>query len=198
MNEIEIWKEYTGEITAFHGHLMISNKGRILRQYDRWPYASMIKGSIDMDGYNIFRISINGKRYTKKVHRLVAETFCPNPENKPEVDHINAIRNDNRVENLRWATRLENSRNPHHRKLKSKTQKRVLSQYNHLIDANKKPVYAEHIDGSSIEFDSVNQLMEYFDIKSYNNIFKKLKSGEYYTAHNSKMLGWKIGYIKNP
>ena len=45
------------------------------------------------------------------VHRIVAETFIPNPENKSEVDHINRIRNDNRVENLRWVTRLENAQN---------------------------------------------------------------------------------------
>lgn len=50
-----------------------------------------------------------GKVYL--VHRLIAETFIPNPENKPFIDHINQIRDDNDVENLKWATVAENGYN---------------------------------------------------------------------------------------
>lgn len=61
----------------------------------------------DADGY--LKVKANGK--DRFVHRLIAETFIPNPENKPQIDHFNRNRADNMVENLRWVTHKENSRN---------------------------------------------------------------------------------------
>jgi hypothetical protein len=53
----------------------------------------------------------SGKIKNFFIHRLVALTFIPNPESKPEVDHINRVRDDNHVDNLRWATRCEQNKN---------------------------------------------------------------------------------------
>lgn len=66
----------------------------------------------DVKGYMMVWFYKDGKRKMHKVHRLVAKAFIPNMENKPEVDHINADKADNRVENLRWVTSRENFHNP--------------------------------------------------------------------------------------
>ena len=72
----------------------------------------ILRYNIDPDGYAYYVLCVDGQRKTVKAHRLVAEAFIPNPENKPAIDHINGNRLDNRVENLRWVTNIENSHNP--------------------------------------------------------------------------------------
>lgn len=59
------------------------------------------------NGYMYYRHYVNGKQVSLYLHRVIAEVFIPNPENKPTVDHINHVRDDNRLENLQWATRAE-------------------------------------------------------------------------------------------
>lgn len=72
----------------------------------------MLKQVPDGKGYMMVWLYKNKKRQMYKVHRLVAKAFIPNTENKPEVDHINGVKDDNRVENLRWVTSKENFHNP--------------------------------------------------------------------------------------
>lgn len=111
----EIWKDIEG----FEGLYQVSNLGRVksLERYNigiknKSINERYLKQSPDGNGYLMVWLYKGTKRKTMKVHRLVAEAFIPNPKQKPQIDHINAIRQDNRVENLRWCTEKENSNNP--------------------------------------------------------------------------------------
>lgn len=63
-------------------------------------------------GYMDYTFSGDGIQSIITVHRLIAEAFIPNPKNKPCIDHINTVKDDNRIENLRWCTQQENMNNP--------------------------------------------------------------------------------------
>lgn len=104
----EIWKEIEG----YNKRYFISNKGSVKRICEKSKKEVYMKIHKNEKGYCRVRLSYNYKTNFKSVHRLVAEAFIPNPENKPEIDHINGNREDNRVENLRWATHSENMNNP--------------------------------------------------------------------------------------
>ena len=71
----------------------------------------VLKATLNSAGYKNVDLHINGVRYNKKIHRLVAEHFIDNPENKPCVDHIDRDKLNNMYWNLRWATTSENMRN---------------------------------------------------------------------------------------
>ena len=70
-----------------------------------------LKHVLDKDGYHRISLCRDGKHNTFLIHRLVAIHFIANPDNKPEVDHINKNTDDNRIENLRWVTKSENNQN---------------------------------------------------------------------------------------
>jgi len=79
--------------------------GTILRIWK--SFTKEIKSSKDRDGYLKIVLFKNGKRNYYTLHRLLALAFIPNPENKYSIDHINRIKDDNDLLNLRWATREE-------------------------------------------------------------------------------------------
>jgi hypothetical protein len=73
--------------------------------------VKVLRPALINSGYWAICLTANKTQHTYTVHRLVALAFIPNPDGKKEVDHINRIKTDNRVKNLRWATRSENEIN---------------------------------------------------------------------------------------
>ena len=87
-------------------HIFISSLGNVIN-LNTFTYPVL---SSDGRGYLRLRFQKNKKRYNYKVHRLVAQLFIPNPENKPFVDHIDGNKENNCVSNLRWSTPSENTK----------------------------------------------------------------------------------------
>ena len=119
----EEWKAIPG----YEGYYEASTYGNI-RSVDRilncpWGKIYPAKGkykkqSYGKDKYLFVCLSKENKHKSLPVHRLIAKTFIPNPNNKPQIDHIDGDKTNNRVDNLRWCTAKENNNNPITRKRK--------------------------------------------------------------------------------
>ena len=121
-------KEYWKDIEGYEGLYQISNLGRVKSFYS----GKVLKAYKTRNGYLSIRLSKNGISHGFSIHRLVANAFIPNPENKPEVNHIDEDKTNNKVSNLEWNTRLENMR------------------HGSIIQRKQKPVFAVN---KSMEFD---------------------------------------------
>lgn len=114
---MEVWRDVRG----YEGLYQVSSLGRV-RSLDRTihgvrcgrSWSSMRSGremcpNTDKDGYKTIKLCKEGRVSRWLVHRLVALAFIPNPDGKPQINHINGDKADNRVENLEWTTNSENT-----------------------------------------------------------------------------------------
>lgn len=125
---MEIWRDIKG----YEGLYQISNEGRVKSLPREWKCARNESGNRNHNEIimspqlrlNYYRVRLvkDGVGKNKSIHRLVAEAFIDNPDNKPVIDHINGNSIDNRVENLRWCTQKENNGFELHRKNIGKAQ----------------------------------------------------------------------------
>ena len=157
----EIWKP----IKNYEGYYEISSLGRVkaltrtIKQKDHYIcWKERIKTlRTDYNGYQVVTLCKDRCSKTFYIHRLLAEAFIPNPENKLYVDHINTITYDNRLENLRWVTAEENSNNnltlQHFKNDASNREsinKRLISRKLHKTKTGPKTVYQYDINGKFI------------------------------------------------
>lgn len=96
-----MWKDIEG----YEGLYQVSTLGRVKNSRT----GRVLKVGKIGNGYLIVNLYKDGKRTNYKVHRLVAQAFIPNPQNKPQVNHIDEDKENNYVENLEWSTAKENN-----------------------------------------------------------------------------------------
>ena len=92
------------DIKGYEGIYAITSCGKV------WSYRrqKFLKDRADKDGYRRVNLSAFGTTKTFFVHRLVAEAYIPNPENKTQVNHIDEVKSHNYIGNLEWVSRIEN------------------------------------------------------------------------------------------
>ena len=105
----EIWKDVVG----YEGFYEVSNMGRVRNTSTHYVLSQYLGNN----GYMSLRLGKcnKDKKMLMLVHRLVAEAFIPNPNNLPCVGHIDESRTNNRADNLKWCTHLENNNEPQHK-----------------------------------------------------------------------------------
>lgn len=100
----EVWKDVVG----YEGYYKVSNLGNVKRIIKNGVAAERLLSPSTYSGYPRVCLCVDGRQNNYLVHRLVAIAFLGKPESNKEVNHINGIKGDSRLENLEWVTSREN------------------------------------------------------------------------------------------
>jgi hypothetical protein len=109
-------------IKGFEGLFVITKDLKVISIPRKGTLGGEIKPILNTEnGYYRVSLTKDNKRKKTMLHRLIAEQFIPNPNNYKNVDHINGIKTDNRIENLRWCSQADNTRFENHKLRKNNT-----------------------------------------------------------------------------
>lgn len=144
----EIWKDIPG----YEGFYQVSNMGRVkhLVEWRGNDYSAryisnpkIVLPHLDCNGYERIRLFMWGKGKPYRIHRLVAKAFIPNPNNYPQINHIDEDKTNNRVDNLEWCTQTYNN--------KYGTRGQRIGITNHNGKGAKRSVLQYDLDGNFIQ-----------------------------------------------
>lgn len=169
-------------IPGWEGYYEVSNVG-LIKSVERTYFngiahilttTGILKPKLDKDCYLQVTLCKQGQKHYYKVNQLVAKTFLPNPANKPFTDHINGVRWDNRVENLRWVTQSEN--------IKA------------AFELGRKKVASKEIN----QYDLAGNFIKHFDAISHveKDGYKSRTVNDALIRRNGNAYGYKWEYVK--
>lgn len=155
---MEQWKD----VVEYEGLYEVSTEGRVRNKRT----LRMMTPCNNGNGYMMVNLSKNGKAKLRYIHRLVGMAFIPNPENKPEINHKDEDKANNRLENLEWMTHLENMRHGTGMARSQAKQRR-------------KPILQYDLEGNFIrEFESTKEA-----VRQYGSNVGKVLKGTYSQTH---------------
>lgn len=139
-------KEVFKDISGYEGKYQVSNLGHVKSLNYNGTGKEKILQSTD-NGYGYYRIHLfkNGKVKSYYLHRLVAQAFIKNPENLPEVNHINQNKKDNRVDNLEWVSSKYNVRYSKAKKVGCYKDGKLIKVYDAIKDVEQDGFHVSHV-----------------------------------------------------
>ena len=164
-----MWKAIEGT----NGMIEVSDDGQIRSLLRGEPY--ILKTQIDNKGYRRIRVTINRKKMQFKVHREVAKAFIPNPDNLPQVNHIDGCKDNNKCDNLEWVTNKDNC----HHAIKNGLWDSVYEgakRYNETIKKAVIGYYTGDNESYSRYFGSVREAEEYVGSRHITDVLKGKRS----------------------
>lgn len=199
MKKIRVFEAFADEewrdIPGYEGQFQASTYGRIKRlpktvsNHTGCIYLKerILNGSRTKQGYIHVELQHSPHRIIKKVHRLIAITFLPNPNNYPQVNHINGIKWDNRLENIEWCN---NSMNQIHAYANG------LNVHSGKSGRPKRKIKLEKVsNGEELIFDSISETVRFLGDKRHIEVNLMKTLSPKYKSHKT-IYGYKASYAK--